>query len=108
MKKWIISILGLVAVAALAAWWFLPKTDKNAGQQPTAKVEVRTIEQIVTATGSIEPRDYVDVGAQVSGQLEVLHVKVGDIVEAGQLLAEIDATVLAARLDGVTSAILGQ
>src|SRR5690554_993151 len=101
MKKWIISVLGLVIVAALASWWLFPKNDKGDGQLPTAKVEVRTIEQIVTATGSIEPRDYVDVGAQVSGQLEVLHVKVGDTVEAGQLLAEIDATVLAARLDGV-------
>lgn len=101
MKKWIFGVLGLVAVAAVVTWVLLPKADKNGSQQATAKVEVRTIELLVTATGSIEPRDYVDVGAQVSGQLEALHVDVGDTVEAGQLLAEIDATVLTARLDGV-------
>lgn len=101
MKKWTLGVVVLVAITALATWWFLPSSDKNAGQQATAKVEVRTIELLVTATGSIEPRDYVDVGAQVSGQLEALHVEVGDIVEEGQLLAEIDATVLTARLDGV-------
>lgn len=101
MKRWVVSLVSLVVIAAAVTWWFFPKQDHAKNQLPTAKVERRTIEQLVTATGSIEPRDYVDVGAQVSGQLEVLHVEVGDTVEAGQLLAEIDATVLEARLDGV-------
>jgi membrane fusion protein, macrolide-specific efflux system len=42
----------------------------------------------------------VDVGAQVSGQLKVLHVVVGSAVKKGDLLAEIDATVYAAKVDG--------
>ena len=47
----------------------------------------------MTATGILQPRDYVDVGTQVSGQLKKLHVEIGATVKAGQLLAEIDPTV---------------
>lgn len=101
MKKWIIGIIIVVSLA-LGAWFvFNPSQDQKGPQQAVAKAEQRTIEVVVTAIGSIEPRDYVDVGAQVSGQLEKLYVEVGDVVEQGQLLAEIDATVLEARLDGV-------
>src|SRR5690606_39982637 len=57
------------------------------------------IEGVVTATGTLQPRDYVDVGAQVSGQLRKIHVEVGDAVNAGDLLAEIDPTVYRARVD---------
>ncbi|RUO42815.1 efflux RND transporter periplasmic adaptor subunit [Aliidiomarina taiwanensis] len=101
MKKWAFIGAIIIAVAMALTWWLIPEDKSNGAELSTAKVERRTLEQIVTATGSIEPRDYVDVGAQVSGQLEVLHVEVGDYVEAGQLLAEIDATVFSARLDGV-------
>ena len=59
----------------------------------TAQVERGDVEELVTALGTLEPGDYVDVGAQVSGQLTQLHVDVGDSVEQGQLLAEIDASV---------------
>ncbi|KZZ27147.1 efflux transporter periplasmic adaptor subunit, partial [Alcanivorax sp. HI0083] len=55
--------------------------------------------ELVTALGTLEPGDYVDVGAQVSGQLTRLHVDVGDSVEQGQLLAEIDASVQQTQVD---------
>lgn len=64
-----------------------------------ATVSQGTIENLVTATGRLQPRDYVDVGAQVSGQLMDIYVEVGDQVEAGQLLAEIDSTVYLANVE---------
>ncbi|MCH8501211.1 MAG: efflux RND transporter periplasmic adaptor subunit [Aliidiomarina sp.] len=99
-RSWLWMVIIVVVAGATAAWWFWPEDD---GQQRmnTSKVEVRDIEVVVTATGRLQPLDFVDVGAQVSGQLERIHVEVGDFVEAGDLLAEIDATVLEARLDGV-------
>jgi len=99
-RSWLWIVIIVVVAGAAAAWWFWPEDD---GQQRlnTSKVEVRDIEVVVTATGRLQPLDFVDVGAQVSGQLERIHVEVGDFVEAGDLLAEIDATVLEARLDGV-------
>ena len=62
------------------------------------ELEDADIEDLVTALGTLEPYDYVDVGAQVSGQLEQLHVDLGDKVEKGQLLAEIDASVQESRV----------
>lgn len=57
------------------------------------------IENVVTATGKLEPREYVDVGAQVTGQLNKLHVDIGDVVKKGDLLAEIDVTLFMAKVD---------
>ncbi len=68
-------------------------------QWQTVTVERGDVEELVTALGTLEPSDYVDVGAQVSGQLTRLHVAVGDRVEEGQLLAEIDASVQQSKVD---------
>ncbi|MBZ5763772.1 efflux RND transporter periplasmic adaptor subunit [Rhizobium sp. VS19-DR104.2] len=57
------------------------------------------VREIVLATGKILPRAYVDVGAQASGTLKKVHFEVGDPVNAGDLLAEIDPAVQAAKVD---------
>lgn len=67
--------------------------------QVSAAVARTDIEDTITALGSIEPRQYVDVGTQVSGQLKRLLVNVGDQVKTGTLVAEIDNAGFAARVD---------
>jgi macrolide-specific efflux system membrane fusion protein len=62
------------------------------------EVFVGDIAENVTAQGKLEPKEYVDVGAQVTGQLQKLYVDIGDNVSAGQLLVEIDPRVYAARV----------
>ncbi|MFT0868869.1 macrolide transporter subunit MacA [Pseudomonas sp. CAM1A] len=62
-------------------------------QYITATVERGDIENAVLATGTLEGIRQVDVGAQVSGQLKSLKVKLGDKVAEGQWLAEIDPLV---------------
>ncbi|MDR2790747.1 MAG: efflux RND transporter periplasmic adaptor subunit [Campylobacteraceae bacterium] len=57
------------------------------------------IEDTVTATGMVSPKSFVDVGAQVSGQITQLYVEAGDIVKAGDLLVEIDTTVLETKVE---------
>jgi membrane fusion protein, macrolide-specific efflux system len=57
-----------------------------------------SFEVTVAASGLIQPFEVVDVGAQVSGQLSTLRVKLGDRVKPGQLLAEIDDSRIRARL----------
>lgn len=106
-KAWVWIIVVLLIVVAGVTWWLWPKDD---GQPRfnTSKAEVRNLEVVVTATGRLQPLDFVDVGAQVSGQLERIHVQIGDEVEEGQLLAEIDATVLEARLDATRAQLLFQ
>ncbi|PXX37760.1 efflux RND transporter periplasmic adaptor subunit [Undibacterium pigrum] len=65
----------------------------------TAVVQKADIEDAITATGSLQPKDFVDVGTQVSGQLKILHVEVGAVVKAKDLLAEIDPTVYLSKAD---------
>jgi len=88
-------MLAVIAVALLA---FTRSGDARI-EYRIAQVTLGDIESTATALGKIRPKDYVDVGAQVSGQLERVLVEVGEQVEKGQLLAEIDATVLRAKVD---------
>ncbi len=65
----------------------------------TAVVAKGDIEDTVTALGNLQPRDYVDVGAQATGQLKKLYVNIGDTVKQGQLLAKIDPQVASAKVE---------
>ena len=98
----------IVLVAAWLLWKLVFAKDDNQVIYTTEAVIRGDIENLVTATGTLQPRDYVDVGAQVSGQLEKLHVDVGSEVKAGDLLAEIDATVYAARVDATRASLRTQ
>tara|TARA_R110000868_G_scaffold3419_4_gene22093 strand:+ start:3065 stop:4294 length:1230 start_codon:yes stop_codon:yes gene_type:complete len=89
--RWTIAA-GLVAAVALGGAYFYFQDD-SAATYKTAVVTTGNIEQAVTALGALQPKDYVDVGAQVSGTLESVHVEIGDLVTKGQLLAEVDPTV---------------
>ena len=82
-----------LAVLALAAC-----SRDRAQEERTVEVTTGALEQSVSALGKLEPRTYVDVGAQVSGQLDKVEVEVGDQVAKDQLLAEIDARVIQSRV----------
>lgn len=64
----------------------------------TAVITRGDVERTVTALGKLKPKDYVDVGTQVSGQLKTVHREVGERVERGELIAEIDPTVYEIRV----------
>jgi len=98
-------ILLIVVIVAGGAWYFThhsgsTKTDANT---KIIKVEKGTIEEVVTAQGKLEPKEYVDVGTQVSGQLKKLHVDIGYDVKKDDLLAEIDPRLYESRLDADTA-----
>jgi HlyD family secretion protein len=58
----------------------------------TSKVAREDLTSIVTASGEIKPKNYVDIGAYAVGQLSSITVKEGDRVKKGQLLARIENT----------------
>ncbi|MGE0011090.1 MAG: efflux RND transporter periplasmic adaptor subunit [Azoarcus sp.] len=102
-RGWRALLVALLCVAVAAALWLgwphlFGNTDPASGYQ-FVTVQRGDIEDVVTATGTLQPREYVDVGAQVSGQLKKIHVEVGTEVKAGDLLAEIDPTVYLSRVD---------
>lgn len=88
----------LLAAAGGATWYFL-SPGEAAAPPPTATVVRGDLEQSIAALGTLQPKDYVDVGVQVSGQLKVIHVDYGSEVKQGTLLAEIDPKVYQARVD---------
>ncbi|MCX2899992.1 efflux RND transporter periplasmic adaptor subunit [Pseudomonas mandelii] len=95
-RRALLAALCLIPVIAVAAWQMIPPgRDKFA----TVQVSRGDIESSVTALGTLQPRRYVDVGAQASGQIQKIHVEVGDIVKEGQLLVEIDPSTQQAKLD---------
>ncbi|WP_245256958.1 MULTISPECIES: efflux RND transporter periplasmic adaptor subunit [unclassified Nitrobacter] len=93
------SVVGLAALGTLAVMGFRAPSPDSLYE--TAAVTRQDIESTVAATGKIQPHAYVDVGAQVSGQLKRLHVAVGDKVTAGMVVAEIDAEMQAAKVEGI-------
>ncbi|TXD97428.1 HlyD family efflux transporter periplasmic adaptor subunit [Psychrobacter frigidicola] len=86
--KWAIIALIVIALGALAY-----KTLKPKDIQPnylTAIAEIGDIENNVMASGKVKALNTVDVGAQVSGEVKRLFVEVGDEVQKGDLIAQID------------------
>lgn len=101
-KRPVLILVGfavLVGGGAALAWPMLFGRNNPTATYQFATVARGDIEDVVTATGTLQPREYVDVGAQVSGQLKKIHVEVGSMVEAGDLLGEIDSTVYLSKVD---------
>jgi membrane fusion protein, macrolide-specific efflux system len=97
-RRSLLIALVLCLFAGAGAYWYLGRGSDSA--QPLIATATRgNIEDVVTAVGNLTPLTSVDVGAQVSGQLTKLYVQIGDDVQKGKLLAEIDTAVAAAKVD---------
>ena len=91
MKKRFFILLGL-AVAAGAAYYFFSSNSKQETTYLTESVTRGNVEKTVVASGSVESVNEVDVGAQVSGKITKLYVKLGQEIKKGEMIADIDST----------------
>jgi macrolide-specific efflux system membrane fusion protein len=103
MKKsyWIIGLMIIIA-ASLIGWFYIFKpNDKNEKNIQTAEVVRRDIGSTVLATGIIKPQvgAEVKVGSRISGIVKKLRANIGDYVNAGQVIAELDNAELRAKLN---------
>ncbi|HYX67973.1 MAG TPA: efflux RND transporter periplasmic adaptor subunit [Terriglobales bacterium] len=89
-KKKIIVIVGIVLVAGLAIWGTISYSSKNVVAVQTGKVAREDLASVVTASGEIKPKNYVNVGANAFGKIVKLYVKEGDHVKKGQMLAQLE------------------
>ncbi|WP_334186168.1 efflux RND transporter periplasmic adaptor subunit [Novosphingobium sp.] len=94
-------VIGGILVAAALALFLVWKLFSGPAEPvvATAKVTRGTMEQTVEATGTLEPKELVSVGAQVSGRLDELNVAVGDVVHQGDLIGKIDPRTATNSLD---------
>lgn len=87
--KKVFVVLALIAGIIGAGYYFYPKEAPPS--YATEKVHRGNIENTVLATGMLQASKLVAVGAQVSGQIEKLGVKLGDEIKQGDLVAQIDS-----------------
>jgi HlyD family secretion protein len=99
------TALGVVVVAFVAAtaFFYLFRGNQSAASFRTAQVKRGDLVATIGATGTVEPEEVVDVGAQVAGQIVTFGkdrngktIDYGSVVEEGTVLARIDDTLYAA------------
>ena len=93
MKK-IVIIAAVVIVLGAAIWFFIGSEKKTEEKYQFAKVDLGDIESVVTSTGTLSAVTTVQVGAQVTGRIAKLYVDFNDKVKKGQLICELDKSVL--------------
>ena len=95
------TIVGLGAIA-----WYLKDSEGDAVSYRTVPVKRGELLATISATGTVEPEEVIDVGAQVAGQIEVFgkdkngkSIDYGSVVEEGTILAQIDDALYQADVD---------
>ncbi len=95
-KLRILIAVVVVLVLAGVVGYSVQKDSRSKVAVQTSVVKRLDLTSIVSASGEVKPKRYVNVAANVSGRITNLYVKEGDRVKAGQLLARIDSTRFAA------------
>lgn len=85
------TILAICVIAAASGYFYFSDTETKKPDYITTKISKENIEKTVLSTGTISALKQVQVGAQASGQIKVLNVKLGDVVKKGDMIAEIDS-----------------
>jgi HlyD family secretion protein len=94
-KRVIAGAAGVVILGAVVAYNVHARNSGQVSVQ-TQKAARRELVSVVSASGEIKPKRYVNISANVSGRIEQLLIKEGDTVRKGQVLARIDSTRIAA------------
>ncbi|HOP18090.1 MAG TPA: biotin/lipoyl-binding protein, partial [Gammaproteobacteria bacterium] len=97
-KPFLIAFLITVS-AAFTGWWLQQTTDTGPLPDYTrVKVQRGDLAAVVSATGTLNPVNTVQVGSQVSGTIQHLRADFNDSVRKGQVVAQIDPAVFRAKL----------
>jgi len=92
MKTWKKVLIGVGAVLVLGIIVAVTvyQSQKNLVTVQTGKVQKQNLASVVSASGEIKPKTYVNIGANAFGKIIKLHVREGDRVKKGQLLAQLE------------------
>ena len=95
-RSWI--VIAVIAIGIIGIFLIFRSCKKEEVVFNTAVVQKKTVEMTITATGYVQPVDKVDIGTQVSGVIEKIHVDFNSQVKKGELLAELDKSSLIERV----------
>jgi HlyD family secretion protein len=92
MKAWkkIAIGVGIAIVLAIIVGFTVHQSSKNVVTVQTGKVQRQDLATVVSASGEIKPKTYVNIGANAYGKITHLYVREGDKVKKGQLLAQLE------------------
>ena len=92
MKTWKKVLIGVGAVLALGILVGVTvyQSHKNLVTVQTGKAQKQSLSSVVSASGEIKPKTYVNIGANAFGKIIKLHVKEGDRVKKGDVLAQLE------------------
>src|SRR5271166_2602492 len=107
MKNWkkIALIVGAVVVFLAIVGFTVQQSRKGVVTVQTGKVVREDLTSVVTASGEIKPKVYVNIGANAFGKITHLYVKEGDRVKAGQMLATLESVQPAADVSANDAAL---
>ena len=102
MKKLLKIIIVIAVLAGVAlgikSYFFNDEAANQAGALISTKVVTDTIKTTISATGTLEPVDQVEVGTQVSGDIAKINADFNSKVKKGQVIAELDKSKLQSTL----------
>jgi len=98
VPRWAYYIAAVVVLGAGLYWWNTEAATRRAVSYQTEAVSRADLRVTVTATGSIEPTNLVEISSELSGTMKKVLVDYNDTVSEGQLLAQLDTTQLEAQL----------
>ena len=104
MKKIILIISGVLIAAGLVTAMVI-KQQSGYTKVFTSKLVRQDLSAVVSGTGQIKPKTYVNVGAEITGRITHLYVKEGDQVHKGQTVAEIENITQQAAVNGQQAAV---
>lgn len=108
LKIFGVLLLLLVSLGVLASAMGWMDSGEHEKSVETTEAELRTITQIVSASGRIQPEVEVIIRPDVSGEIIELNVKEGDYVRKGDLLLRIKPDIYEARIDELNASLLTQ
>ena len=99
VRGWMVWVVLLLALAAVGYWYGFVRETKTATVTYTSvPVATGDITVVVTAVGTVEPIQQVEVGSLISGTIAEVRVAVNDEVKTGDVLARLDTSSLEAEL----------
>jgi HlyD family secretion protein len=97
-KTRLVAVVAVAALVALTGFWFYG-SGANAAVYMSTKVERGSLRNTVTATGTLQAVTTVQVGSQASGTISALYADFNSTVKKGQLLAQLDPSVMQAQVE---------
>ncbi|HUX85285.1 MAG TPA: efflux RND transporter periplasmic adaptor subunit [Chitinophagaceae bacterium] len=103
-KRWGLWIF-LILLAGGIVWYVVSRIHKDQVVLQTETPRYQPVSTTITATGTIDPVDTVAVGTQISGTVKAVYVDFNSVVKQGELIAEIDKSLLSAQVAQITASL---